>query len=536
MSTCEAEHKDCLEHFKSTSAQDLPTRLLKIEKQNYGLIRVRLVDTGDFQSVYACLSYCWGSSAQSTKTTTENRDEYRQAIPWQDLPPTIGDAIKLCCRLGFEYLWVDSLCIIQDDNQDWLREASQMAGIYRRSALTIAVHLCEDASESFLQQRLLDTEQWSDGNSGSAKIPFKDRSTGDRRVIYLWKDRDFKGSGFLDWGFQSIKAAREDKLAVGWFSRAWTFQEWILSPRVLHIHSTTVWDCLGSQGNELDNRFLSRSRLPRNFPDIDDWTEIVRDFSSRRITKEMDRLPALAGLAEWFQARTGHVYLAGLWLEELPRRLLWARAPQEKYMRKLPAYRAPTWSWAALEGRVQYNYLGEASITSNIIGHHCQYDPPETFATVTDGWLDIEGPMAVVNTCSLIRDHNADAGGDVYDDEDEEYDEYDATAYARLPTSYRRTLMYLYSANPEDGLTQQRWLAYLDLAQSLKEEVRRSEIYVLEILVVRGLRHALVLQKVQRHETEHDCYQRLGCACTEYVLAHAIPSTSSWARQTIRLI
>lgn len=520
MSGCEAEHKICVEHSKTV--QKLPTRLLKIageiEGENGELIRVRLVDTNEVEGIYACLSYCWGSNCQVLLTTKGKLNEYRQEIPWRKLPSTISDAIKLCYRLGFKYLWVDSLCIVQDDDQDWLREASNMAGIYSRSALTLAIHLCNDASKSFLQKRLLDTEQWSDGPYGCSRIPSNDPETGDKRDMYLWQDQSFKGSRFLDRWWTTVQTLGRRGPSGHWLSRAWTLQEWLLSPRVLHIHAMTVWDCFEGLGNELEMRSIRKSPFKRAISNINHWQIIVHDFTSRRITKEKDRLPALAGLAERFQAQTGYVYLAGLWLERLPQSLVWARYGSHTMSKPL-TYRAPTWSWAALEGAVigpPFEYE-DVSPTSKIIGHYCQYDPPETFATVIDGWLDIEGPMSVVSALAMHDDGS------------------------RLsPRGFR--MFTRDQPQAEDVQNPQYWVAKLDLDQSLIEEIRRNEIHLLDVLaavqgkvVFKYRRFALVLQIVSRPGTGQDCFQRLGIA-TVSASSSSIPNTDSWTRRKIRLI
>lgn len=103
---------------------------------------------------YACLSYCWGvSKAQTGQTTRENLPRQLKGIAFQDLASTVVDAIRLCFKLGFRFLWVDRLCIVQDDNKDWLEEASRMCEIYSRSALTISVPICTESSQSFLDER-----------------------------------------------------------------------------------------------------------------------------------------------------------------------------------------------------------------------------------------------------------------------------------------------------------------------------------------------------------------------------------------------
>lgn len=514
MDTCEAEHETCLKH--SGSLQDLPTRLLKIEERDGEEMGTRLVDKSDVEGTYACLSYCWGSNSQLSMTTTANRNEYRHSVPWQELPPTIRDSIKLCHELGFEYVWVDSLCIVQDDQQDWLREASDMARIYSRSGLTLAIHLCDDASESFLQKRLLDAEQWSDGPLGCARISVNDSNTVDSRDMYFWQDESFKGSRFLDLWWRSITDLRRDGLSGEWLNRAWTFQEWFLSPRVLHIHAMTVWDCFDSRGNELEDRFLGREGIPRAFPGIDTWPLIVEDFTSRQISMEKDRLPALAGLAERFQAQTGYVYLAGLWLEALPRSLIWTRRYHYIPMRRPLAYRAPTWSWAALEGEVFFpcDRFYEVS-SSNVVGHHCQYNPPDSFATVTDGWIDIEGSMNGVR-------------GWVMHDEDSWVSDIRLFTHDQLG----------------DIQNPQYWIATLDEGQNLKEEIRLCEIHLLEVLTATPLeykntsrrrRYGLLLKTLGPNRTGQDCFQRVGIA---YMDCWSLPisPTKSWARRTIRLV
>lgn len=520
ISSCEAEHEKCCEHYKSAPAQKLPTRLLKIERQNDRVTGVRLIDTSDVEGIYVCLSYCWGTDRQASMTTTANRNEYRRAIPWQELPSTISDAIKLCYRLGYEYLWVDSLCIVQDDDQDWLRESSNMAGIYSRSALTLAVH-CDDASESFLQKRLLDTEQWSDGPYGCARVPFTDQITGDKRDMYLWRDKSFKGSRFLDGNWETIKNVWRDGPWGKWFTRAWTFQEWLLSPRVLHIHAMTVWDCWGGNGNELEKRF-PRYQYPhtiRSMSGSRSWIDIVQDFTSRQITMDKDRLPALAGLAERYRAETGSDYLAGLWAKDLPERLFWTRSSRWTPMTRPLIYRAPTWSWAALEGEVHFIYFRRYNIsqTSKILGHYCHYDPPETFATVKDGWLDIEGPMSVVSGWAM----------------DTEY------------SSLHKVHLFAHG-QLENVQNPQGWRASLDQDQNLEEEIMRSEVHLLDVLAgddVMGVfegkrefrRYALVLKSVRRHRTAQDCFQRLGVAHIGH-LDSSVPVTDHWPRRTIRLI
>lgn len=252
--------------------------------------------------------------------------------------------------------------------------------------------------------------------------------------------------------------------------------------------------------------------MSRAFPDTDEWSTMVEDFTSREITKEQDRLSALAGLAERFQSHTGCVYLAGLWLGAMPTALVLGRRLWQSMRRPL-AYRAPAWSWAALEGEVDFpGYdFDDPSPLSTIVGQFCQYSPPETFATVTDGWIDIEGLISVASGWTM---HDGD--------------------------SWLSGIRLFTHDHPEDTQNPQYWIAILDQGNSLKEEISRSEIHLLEVLAANtGVnvlrRYLLVLQIAGRHGAGHDCFQRLGIAYMDS-LPSSIPATDSWARTTIRLI
>ncbi|KAK0727277.1 heterokaryon incompatibility, partial [Lasiosphaeria miniovina] len=88
---------------------------------------------------YAALSHCWGSPGQQPFTTTADNLASRQSgIDFQHLPPTFRDAVIVASELGVQNLWIDSLCIIQDDADDWARESIRMAAVYGKAHVTIA--------------------------------------------------------------------------------------------------------------------------------------------------------------------------------------------------------------------------------------------------------------------------------------------------------------------------------------------------------------------------------------------------------------
>ncbi|PQE07156.1 Heterokaryon incompatibility protein [Rutstroemia sp. NJR-2017a BVV2] len=73
-----------------------------------------------------------------TETTKDNIDCFKQALPMEELPQTFKDAITVTRQLGLQYIWIDSLCIIQHDQEDWFRESAKMGDIFESSSCTLA--------------------------------------------------------------------------------------------------------------------------------------------------------------------------------------------------------------------------------------------------------------------------------------------------------------------------------------------------------------------------------------------------------------
>ncbi|KAL3299416.1 tol protein [Colletotrichum asianum] len=157
--------KDCYEHRENHSwcglsgdATIYPTRLIDIGEAEDDAIR--LVET-DFKSVtnpYLILSYCWGQSNESAKTTRNNLESRLCGFSTTMLPKTIRDSIMLTRMMGFRYLWVDAICIVQateDDLGDFKLEAVRMRDYYANAQCCISASLARDSSEGFLTERPL---------------------------------------------------------------------------------------------------------------------------------------------------------------------------------------------------------------------------------------------------------------------------------------------------------------------------------------------------------------------------------------------
>lgn len=362
---------------------------------------VKLVETGGAVGCYAALSYCWGLTPQVEKTTTSNLHRQLDGIPLQILPKTIADTIRLCCKLGFDYVWVDALCIIQDDYEDWTREAAKMSEVYGKSALTIVPSIVRDSSESFVEARRAGRFHIEI----TAELPYTDPESG--LAGSLWFG-DFltvdgpDGSWALEKNWEYISMERREPHE--WFGRAWCFQEWILSPRILHIHNMSLWDCFQGYANEVSARHVEPTRLQRDLlgsGSSTTWSSIVAEFTSRAITKASDRLPALAGLAEMYARTTGRsTYLAGIWFEDLPAALLWSSWTDDSTMEKLDY---PSFTWVSMNGGVNFHgpnvvyRPGDFEIKTRAVAWSCSDHGHPTY-TSRGFTVEFEGPLGLVTS------------------------------------------------------------------------------------------------------------------------------------------
>ncbi|KAF2831868.1 HET-domain-containing protein, partial [Ophiobolus disseminans] len=258
---------------------------------------------------YLALSHCWGG-AKIIQLTRSSVDTFFQDIPLSSLPPTFIDAIKITNQLGYDYLWIDSLCIIQDSFDDWKQEAAHMGSVYRNSALTIAAL----------------------GAKGS-----------------------YDGC-YLDRQFKVPSLGQPSPL----HSRAWAVQERCLSTRTLNFNTNEIsWDCIEAQAKEGQSWVPTNAHdsLKRRFYDIlnfatdgwrwryhwiHDWWEFVEDYTSCDLTFATDRWPAFQGLSTEIQRGRNKTLVHGLWLHRLVDELLWTvKQPANDQI----DMHEPSWSW-----------------------------------------------------------------------------------------------------------------------------------------------------------------------------------------------
>lgn len=336
---------------------------------------IRLVEfNSESEAVsYVALSHCWGlPSKRPVRTLQDNIGRHRDRIKFQDLSKTFQDAVEVARGLKLSYIWIDSLCIIQDSTEDWDREAAQMGQVYRESICTLCALSSSDGDGGCrvnASNQEVDHLRYVDLDIGEYRIRLIETETNDSRQILEWDveygDDDFK---FRPWGNNPLR------------TRAWTFQERELSVRAIHFSGQTLlWECMEMKGStEIPHGVIRRydefKPDPVQTPSSDTsaaqrdlWYGKVEDYTSRLLTRESDKLVAFSGYAKHFQQQIpgNGTYLAGLWKEHFPGCLLWnarrdLRRPGERHpsaafeTRRPMEYRAPSWSWASLVGEVTY--------------------------------------------------------------------------------------------------------------------------------------------------------------------------------------
>ena len=412
------EHAFCQSNNSSSGVDEpdgsqtpLPTRLIDVGPPDSSQ-EPRLILWSDIRPSgshkYSALSHCWGGaqflqigatppdyltypnqvSAQVRPTSgptggkplttlVANLEDRMRSIPMAILPKTFRDSVKITRGLGLRYIWIDSLCIIQDSKTDWEQEAAQMADIYKNSYVTIAAESSPDSHFGILHRRTF--------SFSAIEVPF-------HSTIYNLQASMFIRPAIDSW--ETSLTSPKSKLC----SRAWVLQESLLAPRTLHFSSQQMlWECRSRSLSEGDmtpippstrERIWSWTRNKRFLAEVEDktslspeseklmkglrakdvlylqWYEILRDYSARKITFSSDVFPALVGLATEFNRRLDDRYFAGLWEGDIHRGLLWTIGDSERAEVVAP-YRAPTWSWASVAGQI-----GHMDACLHMVGSH----------------------------------------------------------------------------------------------------------------------------------------------------------------------
>ena len=355
----------------------LPTRVIQVSPRE-SPTRSRIRSTNKTTGRYAALSYCWGGP-QPGSLTKHNFVQYSSALPLDDLSQTVRDAIEVARKVGVEYLWVDALCILQDSDQDKAQEISAMDQIFSNALFTIAAASASGAQQGFLGPRATP--------SSAHRVPFR------------------CPDGSL--GTMLLRAIFEEPFHLSHLDeRAWTFQEEFLFSRlVIYDLRTLRWSCkegayhLGASycsetsKNSLA-QWISSSYLDPSYATWKWANELIYMYSRRKHSVSSDKLTALSAVAKALAPKFGCSYVAGLWRNDLPMQLLWRSGwVTATVEHSRPAiYRAPSWSWASIDGPVGVEPMDWHYPMCNIV--HIETEPRNfnaPFAEVANGYMIVEG-------------------------------------------------------------------------------------------------------------------------------------------------
>jgi hypothetical protein len=315
---CDGSHK----HVESHVAK-LPRRVIDVGDQ-YELDCIRLCETdGDAHGIYIALSHRWQND--TPMTTGDNLRDRRGSIKLADLPQTFQGAVLITRRLGIRYLWIDSLCIIQDDERDWEYEAANMDSVYASAYCTVAL------------------------SSASAT----------------------RGSGTFDLDVEKGELSR----------RGWILQERVLSHRAIHIvGQQAYWEC----ETVVWSKAVDRRVRPRDIAESSDiprldlvdsqenrctvFQDIFSRYSGLELTQVTDRPVAIVGIEHRLMTLCQTVSLYGIVENFFCETLLWCRA-DAKWLNPLIDFNAkvsswsvrgkkvPSWSWMGYIGQISYRTI-----------------------------------------------------------------------------------------------------------------------------------------------------------------------------------
>jgi hypothetical protein len=359
----------------------VPTRLIDVGTPPKLVLSEDLTRTPK----YATLSHCWGTS-HPLITNKSTLQSYRSRIPEESIPQTFRDAITIAQLLDIPYLWIDSLCIVQDDHEDWQREALKMNEAYLGSSLTIAATDAEDSTWGCFGRGDNPSAQME----GFFSVP--NHTTNSRTLVQIER-RDTRLVG-------------EDSVLS---TRGWVLQESILSRRTAHcIYSKFVWQCQSIQTPE-----TGLSQSPHShFQSIElakpsDWHKIwckwIENYSRRQFSFPLDRVAAITGIIKYYEFTTGDVPILGFWERSICEDLLWVRIGGVVQDDGVRAANLPSWSWLSYSSAIKFDFwsfdyqnydleiLFEDHTT--LVGHNIIWTEEPFVSELVSAQLIVRGPV-----------------------------------------------------------------------------------------------------------------------------------------------
>jgi len=325
---CHRKHAICNKLRQEIHSHKLPKYMLDLRPSDDG--QVRIIETQGRNMAYTILSYCWGRDptiSKASKTTLKNTQHRLTGFSLSKLPKTIRDAADVTRALGLRYIWVDALCIQQDQDRCVIRrDLDAMPEFYARATVVISAACAAHSDAGFsgprdplyreyeLPMALTDGENTEEDCVSLVERAFEEkREPIDTRIWTQPEDKyalcifRFESERVL-WRCQETSLADSD---VG-----------VLSPSRKTFSSTSSFD--GSMFASM----LSQTQADGPEPHLTNWLQEVIDYSARRTESLDDKLVAFERTAKHMAVAMGwdlSQYKAGLWMKDMPRQLLWCR-------------------------------------------------------------------------------------------------------------------------------------------------------------------------------------------------------------------
>ena len=335
--TCLTTHPNC-----GLRKAPLPDRVLHITPDNTGTIR--LVEPNELRAQYIALSYCWGPTTPTTfLTTAATLPAMKKGFSVNELPRLFVGVVNVARMLGIAYVWIDRLCIIQGDEQDFATQAPKMGQYYGNATVSIAAASAESEHDDILAAR-------------------------DARWLSNSIDVQIEGLGDFELRFRERANTLGMEASGGSYgkmsSRAWIWQERLLAGRtVFFTPGGLKFEC---RQKAVWEGFSARTTAPSWSARLDKitdagWFGLVEEFTKRDITRASDRLPAISSvMTRIARMHTAWKPVWGMWRRTLHVGLTWSVDSGGRYSgrhacRVHDGFYAPSWSWASIEGPVTYS-------------------------------------------------------------------------------------------------------------------------------------------------------------------------------------
>ena len=380
LTTCVSSHEACRSSLLKSSGSisgaagentTLPTRVVDVGSLGEFRPHPRLFETKGISGTYLSLSHRWGSTPK-LRTKLSKLGDFQSELPMDLMPPTFRDAMEVTRQLDFRYLWIDSLCIVQDDPDDWRVESQKMGDIFESSSCTIAAM---DALDDDKNDRGLFIPRDTDPLAVRLALPYdkvpltaiSQKVFKRKSPVYVWKyqwlkplssDRQHQNSDHTVILRPRTVSLYKNAPRSEWYNRGWVLQERILSRRVIYYTKEKLyWSCFtttrdeeGGDPNSPIRNSLYSARM-RSSSQI--WPEILSEYVCCSLSHNKDRLVAISGVSRKLESFLSSSIYAGISYDQTGESLLWytSKTPLQTF----DDFHAPSWTWASLNGVVSFS-------------------------------------------------------------------------------------------------------------------------------------------------------------------------------------